>query len=414
MTATEGGLRRRLTAAAAVIGSSALLVGSLAATGGVASATGKAPTESQIAAMRARAAKLGAELSHDQQAVDLAAERYDESVLALGKARARLAATEQALGVLQGRLKSETSDLRKAAIEAYVTDDGATDQVTALLYSNVNDLGSIAAYASSVTDRLDSTVQALLRTRASVVREKAVQAREEHQAAAAVKQATAARTAAEQETAQIKSILHEVRGQLARMIVQHERWLAAVAAARARRIREAKIAAEKAAQAAAAAAAAAAVAQADPGSGSAGSQGAGGGVGGPPVGPVGSTTEGIAAVHAAESYIGVPYVWGGASRAGVDCSGLTMLAWAAAGVQLEHGATAQWQASQRVSTSQLQPGDLLFYHFANDGPWPITHVAMYVGSGPFGKNTIIQAEETGTNVGFFPIYWSGFVSAGRP
>ena len=86
----------------------------------------------------------------------------------------------------------------------------------------------------------------------------------------------------------------------------------------------------------------------------------------------------------------------------------------AAGVQLAHGATAQWQVSQPVPTSQLQPGDLLFYHFANDGPWPITHVAMYVGSGPYGAETIIQAASTGTDVGFYPMYWSGLVGAGRP
>lgn len=128
----------------------------------------------------------------------------------------------------------------------------------------------------------------------------------------------------------------------------------------------------------------------------------------------GSTKAGQIAVQTAESYLGVPYVWGGASRQGVDCSGLTMLAWAAAGVQLEHAATEQWQVSKKVAINQLQPGDLLFYHFPNDGPWPITHVVMYVGSGPYGVNTIIQASEPGQPVAYAHIYWSGFVSAGRP
>jgi cell wall-associated NlpC family hydrolase len=119
-------------------------------------------------------------------------------------------------------------------------------------------------------------------------------------------------------------------------------------------------------------------------------------------------------VAAAESYLGVPYVWGGASRQGVDCSGLAMVVWAAAGVGLLHGATVQDEESTRVSLADIEPGDLLFYHFANDGPLPITHVAIYIGSGPYGTQTIIQAAEVGTNVAYYPMYWPGFVSAGRP
>jgi cell wall-associated NlpC family hydrolase len=67
-----------------------------------------------------------------------------------------------------------------------------------------------------------------------------------------------------------------------------------------------------------------------------------------------------------------------------------------------------------VPLKDLRPGDLLFYHFANDGNTPITHVVMYLGSGPYGIATAIQAAEPGTNVAYTPVYLSGLVSAGQP
>jgi peptidoglycan DL-endopeptidase CwlO len=111
------------------------------------------------------------------------------------------------------------------------------------------------------------------------------------------------------------------------------------------------------------------------------------------------------AVDAALSFLGVPYVWGGASRAGVDCSGLTMLAWAAAGVQLPHYSGAQMADSTPVPLSDLMPGDLLFY-----GPGGSEHVAMYVGHG-----TMIEAPYTGAVVWLTPVRFGyGFAGAGRP
>jgi len=111
-------------------------------------------------------------------------------------------------------------------------------------------------------------------------------------------------------------------------------------------------------------------------------------------------------VAAAESQIGVPYVYGGATPGvGFDCSGLTMWAWEQAGVSLSHSAAAQYSETTHVPLSDLQPGDLLFY----DEGGSIGHVAMYVGPGE-----MVQAETTGTRIQITGIWSSGLVGAGRP
>jgi cell wall-associated NlpC family hydrolase len=67
-----------------------------------------------------------------------------------------------------------------------------------------------------------------------------------------------------------------------------------------------------------------------------------------------------------------------------------------------------------VPLKDIRAGDLLFYHFADDGGTPITHVVMYLGSGPYGLATAIQAAEPGTKVAYTPIYFDGLVGIGEP
>ena len=86
------------------------------------------------------------------------------------------------------------------------------------------------------------------------------------------------------------------------------------------------------------------------------------------------------AIATAMTYLGVPYVWGGESYGGVDCSGLTMLAWESAGVDLPHLARAQYGYGTHVSLGDMEAGDLIFW--SSDGTQSgIYHVAMYLGDG---------------------------------
>jgi peptidoglycan DL-endopeptidase CwlO len=114
------------------------------------------------------------------------------------------------------------------------------------------------------------------------------------------------------------------------------------------------------------------------------------------------------AVRAALSKIGAPYVYGTAGPNTFDCSGFTSWAWAQAGVSLSHSSSVQATQGTRVSVSQLQPGDILFYDS------PVSHVAMYIGDG-----MVVHASNPQTDVTTAPMYQAGgsakpFAGAMRP
>ncbi|MGZ4717516.1 MAG: NlpC/P60 family protein [Acidimicrobiales bacterium] len=120
----------------------------------------------------------------------------------------------------------------------------------------------------------------------------------------------------------------------------------------------------------------------------------------PPPGPAPAPNGGAgAAVAAALSKIGSPYVWGAAGPNAFDCSGLTMWAWAHAGVSLPHYTGSQLAVSRRISISELQPGDLVFVWGPGETGDP-GHVGLYIGGGQ-----MVHAPHTGAFVEVVSIYW---------
>lgn len=117
-----------------------------------------------------------------------------------------------------------------------------------------------------------------------------------------------------------------------------------------------------------------------------------------------------AVIAAARSVIGIPYIFGAADPAvGFDCSGLTMWAWAHAGVSLPHSSSLQYASLPPIDSSALQPGDLVFSSYGRLGSGVIDHVALYIGAGQ-----TIAASSPSSPVGYRAIDWDAVVGAARP
>ncbi|MCL4291349.1 MAG: C40 family peptidase [Thermoleophilia bacterium] len=110
-------------------------------------------------------------------------------------------------------------------------------------------------------------------------------------------------------------------------------------------------------------------------------------------------------VDIALQYLGVPYVWGGASPSGFDCSGLVVYVYGQLGISLPHYTGSLWQLGSAVSRDQLQAGDLVFFN-------GLGHMGIYMGGGQF-----VHAPHTGDVVKISSLndswYASTYVGARR-
>jgi len=309
---------------------------------------------SPVADKKARLREVQAKLQGVYHEADMAVEKYNQATSQLTTVQQQIKENQHLLKVAEYNLSIANEQLQSRAQDIYKTRDvGIVDVLFAsnsfddlvtqlnlmerLGNSDVDTVRSIAAYQQDIKDRrvkLDADKKAA----AKLVTERAAQKSE----------VLAVQGRLEQMTAGIKNDIQRLQEQ----------------------------------QAAAAQAAAEAAAQAAAG-------GASNGGGGSVPDPGGSGNSAVVAI--AQRYLGVPYVYGGASPSGFDCSGLTMYCYAQVGVGLSHGATDQQHASTPVPISALQPGDLVFFGNASYS----YHVGIYVGGG-----SMINAPHTGAVVSY--------------
>jgi cell wall-associated NlpC family hydrolase len=351
----------------------------------------------QIADKRAQAAQIAARLSSDDYRINQLSEQYDGARLRQQQVEAQLTAARAGLARTDGQVQSLGTQLRDLAVAAYLR--SGRPVAVQLVDRNAVALATVGrAYeelaAGNERELLD-TVHAL---RATLAVQRSALESASRDAVAASTRVGQLRQAAEAAVAEEQALLSQVQGDLATLVAQ------------AQAASEARLAAQVQADLAARAAQQTA-SRARTGSAPAGSLLAapgGGRAPGPPPPPPGppppvSSRAGVA-VATAQAQLGKPYQFGAAGPGSFDCSGLTMYAWAAAGVALAHFTGAQYAASTHIALSQLQPGDLVFFY------GDLSHVGIYVGGG-----TMIHAPHTGDVVRYASIYQMGTteIFAGR-
>ncbi|WP_238146889.1 C40 family peptidase [Ornithinimicrobium murale] len=131
-----------------------------------------------------------------------------------------------------------------------------------------------------------------------------------------------------------------------------------------------------------------------------------------PEAPAAAGQGGEGAIAWAQANLGLPYSWGSKSGGAYDCSGFTTAAFRAAGINIPHGSEAQYHATNRVSLSQIQRGDLLFYS-DNGSASGIFHVAIYLGDGQVIHSLRDWSSWDGSKINGIN-YASGLMGAGRP
>ncbi|MGI9861901.1 C40 family peptidase [Moorella naiadis] len=129
-----------------------------------------------------------------------------------------------------------------------------------------------------------------------------------------------------------------------------------------------------------------------------------------PGGQLKERRSGLDVIKVAERLRGVAYLWGGVSLYGIDCSGLTYIAYFLNGVKLPRDADMQFKVGRPVARKDLQPGDLVFFNTSGTGTQP-THVGIYTGNGQFLNSRSHQ----GVAVSRLdePLFTAGYLGARR-
>jgi cell wall-associated NlpC family hydrolase len=323
--------------------------------------------QAQAQAVLAQVQGLDANLERAVDAYNLANEK-------LGQIETDLQENKLELRLARRNLTRAQSLLSQRLVQMYTSGGGDTGLEVLLGASSIDDLISRIDTANRVSDQ-STVVLRQVKTYRTVVKERRARLKTAHvEQARLVAERSAQKASIEGQLAERKQLLSSIKSEIERIQAAEQAQQAELAAqARARLATQGATVLNASA----------------------------GAVADPPAtyAPPPSKYGGVVGI--AMQYLGIPYVYGGSTPSGFDCSGFVMYVFAQVGISLPHNAAAQYGYGMPVSRDQLQPGDLVFFN-------GLGHVGIYIGGGQF-----IHSPHTGDVVkissisGWYSSTWVG-------
>lgn len=338
-----------------------------------------ASADPTVASKRAEAQSVLGQIQQLDSSLERAVEAYNLANVKLTRIKHDLSSNADALVVAKKSLKRAQRQLSSRLVDLYVSEGQDSGLAVLLGSSSLDDMLS----RMDAVDRVGQQDSLVLRQVARFRREvQQRQRRLQHahtEQAQVVSEREAARSSIQSQLGQRQSLLGSIRGEIAHLQAQEQARQAEL-----QRQLQAQLSTQ---QAAASQTALSQTVTATPS---------------PTIAPPPARYGGVVGI--AMRYLGTPYVWGGASPGGFDCSGFVMYVYAQVGVSLPHNAAAQYGVGTPVSQGQLQAGDVVFF----DG---LGHNGIYIGGGNF-----IHSPHTGDVVKISSLsgwYASTYVGARR-
>jgi len=339
---------------------------------------------SKVEAKRQEAQQVLQQIQLMDSQLEKAVERYNHANDQLASIQTELTSNARHLVLAKGSLKDAQRSMAQRLVSLYTSGGNGTALEVILGAQNLDDLLTRLDTVERVSKQDAQVVRAVTRFKAEVQARKVRLTKARVEQRQVVAQRAAERSAIEGQLASRQRLLASIKDQIQQLQAEEAARQAQLRADAERRLQAERAAAQ--AQAAAPVQAALGTDFSSDPSASVDTST-----------PVPSSQYG-GVVGVAMQYLGTPYVWGGSSPGGFDCSGFVMYVYGQVGVSLPHYAAAQYSAGVPVSRDQLQPGDLVFF----DG---LGHVGIYIGGGQF-----VHAPHTGDVVKISSLYDSWYAA----